>query len=121
MTTTTTTTTTATTKVYIRFNAESGLFTATLEDNTVLASAKFRRNLFKDKITARLARIGILDNFEIVGTRTPAAKKTAKLEERNFVTKKADAKPGDYIYLFGTQVFKAYEKENGSIGFKKVI
>lgn len=114
-------TTAETTKVYIRFNTESGLFTATLEDNTVLASAKFRRNLFKDKITARLAKIGILGNFEIVGTRTTAAKKATKVEERKFVAKKADAKPGDYIYLFGTQVFKAYEKENGSIGFKKVI
>jgi hypothetical protein len=40
--------------------------------------------------------------------------------ERVFVRSKKEAKAGDFIKLFGTQVFQAYAKEDDTIGFRRV-
>lgn len=95
----------------VTIKKENGKFVAEF-NGTVLTEVKASSNLYKNA-KAKLDRMGIdITDVKFV--------KASTTNERVFVKSKKDAKPGNYIILFGTQTFVAYEKEDGTVGFKKV-
>ena len=96
----------------VTIKKENGKFVAEF-NGTVLTEVKASSNLYKNA-KAKLDRMGI----DITDVKFVKASTTTN--ERVFVKSKKDAKPGNYIILFGTQTFVAYEKEDGTVGFKKV-
>lgn len=113
---------------------ELGHFVASV-DGVQLTEVKHRSNLDKN-IKNKMSRMGdefkeySVDTSAIKTARAPKAEKApkepkasknakAKVVEPVFAKSKATAKPGEYVKMFGTKVFEAYD-DNGVIRFKIV-